>query len=108
MLVAVFQNRILEALRLAGPGPGGDQRGPAIIAGQALKRRLLVDIGKVGGMDGLKAGRLLLRDTEWKPHGNIRFMLNRVLCLQQLSHRTLEGRVCHRERGFDVVPDAFL
>ena len=64
--------------------------------------------GAFAGMNRLKAGRHLLRDTERKPHRNIGLMIDRILCRQHILYRPFERRVRHRERGFNIVPDAFL
>ena len=108
VLIAVFQNRIQEALRFSGAGTRRDEGGPSIIPRQPLESLLLVNVRKILGMDCLKHVRHLRSHAERKPHSNIGRMVNRVSRGNEIPHRTPERRVRHRERRLDVISDALF
>jgi len=76
VLVAVFQNRVEEALGFTGTCACCDQCRSTIISGQSFKGFLLMYIREVCRVDCVKASRHFVCHTEREAHSNIRLMIN--------------------------------
>ena len=92
MGIAVFQNRIQEALRFTGAGAGRHQRGYGVRAAQAVEGTILVHIRRIGRMQRLEPLVPVLSHAEWQLDRNIRFMEKVVFPLYEALDASTENR----------------
>ena len=107
MLIAILEHRVEETLRLAGARTRSYQRRARIIAIEPVKGLVLMDVGRVFRVNGVKPFIPMLGDTERQLDGHERLVKEGVLLFQKAPDAPLKDRGGHREGRLHVVGQPF-